>query len=145
LPQSYTSHAHRPWASTSAFLLALAALALLGADLAAGVTLLGASGTQWALLATVFAVFVLVSISRLYIVRLQDRIIRLEMRLRLRELLPASRHADIARLSTSQLVALRFASDAELPALVDRALREQLTRDQIKRAVTDWQADNERT
>jgi hypothetical protein len=91
------------------------------------------------------AVLALVSISRAYTVRLQNRIIRLEMRLRLRDVLPASQHAQIQELSTPQLVALRFASDAELPALVERAVRERLSRDDIKKAIKDWVPDWERT
>lgn len=92
------------------------------------------------LLATV--VLGVVVTMRRYATRLQDRIIRLEMRVRLTAL---GREHDIARLSTRQLVALRFASDAELPALVDRTLGDNLTPDQIKRAVTNWQADTMRT
>jgi hypothetical protein len=72
----------------------------------------------------------------------QDRLIRLEMRLRLARVLPAERHGEIERLSLGQLVALRFASDAELPELVRSVLAEDLTsRDAIKRRVRDWQAD----
>ena len=74
--------------------------------------------------------------------RLQDRIIRLEVHGRLERL---GRGAGFSRLTTRQIVALRFASDAEIPALLDRALAENLTADQIKAAVTDWQADNHRT
>jgi hypothetical protein len=55
------------------------------------------------------------------------------------------READMARLSVPQLIAARFASDAELPGLIDRAVAEKLTPDQIKRAVTDWQGDYLRT
>lgn len=73
---------------------------------------------------------------------LQNRIIRLEMRVRLTAL---GRELDMARLSTRQLVALRFASDAELVALAERALQENMTPDQIKRAVTNWQPDLMRT
>ncbi len=73
---------------------------------------------------------------------MQDRIIRLEMRLRLAALLPG-RQADLARLTLPQLVALRFASDAELPALVERVLAGEFAKpDAIKRAVKDWQPDH---
>ena len=51
----------------------------------------------------------------------------------------------MARLELSQLIALRFASDAELPALIDRAVADKLPPDQIKRAVQDWQGDYLRT
>lgn len=72
----------------------------------------------------------------------QDRVIRLEMRVRLERVLGASRRLDIARLSSRQLIALRFASDAELPALVDETLAGKLaTSDDIKRRIRDWQAD----
>jgi hypothetical protein len=84
----------------------------------------------------------LVLLVRRYAVRLQDRIIRLEMQVRLARL---GIDADAARLTVRQLVALRFASDAELPALVQRTLAEDLAPDQIKRAVTAWQPDRLRT
>ncbi len=71
----------------------------------------------------------------------QDRVIRLEMRLRLERVLPAERHSDIARLTLSQLVALRFASDAELPALVQETLAQALSNAAIKVKITAWQAD----
>ena len=74
---------------------------------------------------------------------MQDRIIRLEMQVRLRLVLPAERHGDIVRLSLTQLVGLRFASDAELPELVRRVLAGELpTSDRIKRAVREWQPDH---
>jgi hypothetical protein len=87
-------------------------------------------------------VFTLVLISRAYTVRLQDRIIRLEMHGRLQRL---GRDRDFARLSTAQITALRFAPDAELPALLDRALVDNLGADQIKRAIVSWQPDLHRT
>jgi hypothetical protein len=71
----------------------------------------------------------------------QDRVIRDEVRLRLERVLPAERHGDIARLALPQLVALRFASDAELPALVQDALAQSLGNGEIKRRITGWQAD----
>lgn len=72
---------------------------------------------------------------------MQDRIIRLEMQVRLQRVLPSERHAEVARLTLAQLVALRFASDAELPSLVQDALAQSLSNDAIKRKITDWQAD----
>lgn len=72
----------------------------------------------------------------------QDRVIRLEMRLRLERLLGAARRAEIETIGLRQLVALRFASDAELPALVEEVLAGRLSDpDEIKRRVRDWQAD----
>jgi hypothetical protein len=88
------------------------------------------------------SVFLTMYMVRLYALRLQNRIIRLEMQVRLARL---GRESDLARLSMPQIVALRFASDAELPALVERAVAEKLTGDQIKRAVGDWQGDYLRT
>ncbi len=72
---------------------------------------------------------------------MQDRIIRLEMQVRLARLLPVERHAEIARLTLPQLVGLRFAGDTELPALVQKTLAENLGSNAIKRLVTDWQPD----
>lgn len=72
----------------------------------------------------------------------QDRVIRLEMQLRLERLLGPARRGEIARLALDHLVALRFASDAELPALVGAVLEGELASpDDIKRRVKDWQAD----
>lgn len=72
----------------------------------------------------------------------QDRVIRLEMRLRLAHLLPADLQARIADLTPAQLVALRFASDAELPGLVREVLAGKYgTQKEIKLQVKNWQAD----
>ena len=80
--------------------------------------------------------------SRGMALRNQNRLIRLEMRLRLREVLPAATFARIGELTVRQLVALRFAGDAELPTLVERTLRQEFaTPRDIKRAITDWQPD----
>ena len=83
-----------------------------------------------------------VTLLRMFALRLQNRIIRLEMQVRLTRL---GREAALSRLTLGQLIALRFAPDAELPALADRAIAEQLSPDQIKRAVADWQGDFLRT
>lgn len=71
----------------------------------------------------------------------QNRLIRLEERLRLERLLPPGRHAEIDRLSTGQLVGLRFASDEELPGLVQATLSEDLSGEQIKKRIKTWRPD----
>lgn len=72
----------------------------------------------------------------------QNRVIRLEMRLRLRDLLSPELATRIPELTTGQLIGLRFASDAELPALVERCLKGELPNGKAcKQAVTNWQAD----
>jgi hypothetical protein len=79
--------------------------------------------------------------ARSYALRVQDRVIRLEERLRLALLLPAPIHIRIPELTESQLVALRFACDAEVPDLTARALSERLTSKQIKEAIRTWRPD----
>jgi len=83
--------------------------------------------------------------ARIFALSVQDRVIRLEMRLRLRELLPADLQPRIHELTRAQLVALRFAGDRELPALTRRVLDERLQdRKAIKALVQEWQADHMR-
>ena len=79
---------------------------------------------------------------RVQVLTVQDRVIRLEMRLRLRNALPPDLQDHINGLSHKQLVALRFAGDAELPALVREVLAGTLkTQKDIKARVREWQAD----
>jgi hypothetical protein len=91
----------------------------------------------------ILANFVMVYKVRQYSLRMQDRIIRLEMRLRLQKLLPVDRHGEINALSMSQLIALRFAGDEELPALMRKVLDENIQdRNTIKKMVRQWEADD---
>lgn len=80
---------------------------------------------------------------RAFAVTVQDRVIRLEERLRLAEMLPPELHHRIPEFSRAQLIALRFASDSELPALARRVLDERITgQDAIKAMITQWRADH---
>jgi hypothetical protein len=135
--QSYENHAHRPTLSAIASISGFVALLYFVYR-----AIMAPSAEALALVLLGVAVLALSLLSRVYITRLQDRIIRTEMGLRLARL---GRGADLGRLSIKQVTALRFASDAELPGLADRALAEHLSPDQIKRAVKDWQADHLRT
>ena len=79
---------------------------------------------------------------RVYPLKAQDRVIRLEERLRLEALLPADLKARIGELRPSQLVALRFASDGEVADRVREALDQQLGNEEIKKRILVWRADD---
>ena len=92
------------------------------------------------LLAVAFALGALYG--RLFALTVQDRVIRLEMKLRLERLLPADLRARVAEFSLGQLVSMRFAGDAELPELARKVLEDKIEdRKAIKRMVRDWQPD----
>jgi hypothetical protein len=78
---------------------------------------------------------------RLYPLKVQDRVIRLEERIRLQALAPSEWHTQIYRLSEDQLIGLRFAGDDEVVELAKQALEHNLTRKQIKERIKNWRAD----
>ena len=138
--QTYATHAHHPVQTYAAMVFTLTALVLL----------IGAWLFDWPTLnvgvvSLALGVAVLVSISRAYITRLQDRIILLEMKVRCAEVLPAGQNALLAELTPKQVVALRFASDDELGALLQRAVNEKMPPREIKKAITSWRGDYLRT
>ena len=90
------------------------------------------------------AMVVLLTSVRGYPIKVQDRIIRLEERLRLMTVLQGPLRSRIGELQDTQLIGLRFASDEELPGLVQRALDEKLSRSAIKKAIVKWRPDNSR-
>ncbi|MGC2697010.1 MAG: DUF6526 family protein [Candidatus Angelobacter sp.] len=100
-------------------------------------------GGAWLLLVSV-VLFVLAGRLRSWATHLQDRVIRVEERIRLAAILAEPLRSRIAELSDSQILGLRFASDAELSALFQRALDEKLSRSDIKKAITDWRPDYSR-
>jgi hypothetical protein len=138
--QSFASHAHRPVPTLIAAFFTLAAIIL-----SVGAWLFGWPTLAPAVVSLACGAAALVSISRVYIVKLQDRLILTEMKIRCAELLPDGQDARLAELTPKQIVALRFASDEELLPLLDRAIREKLSPVEIKRAIKRWRPDHLRT
>ena len=137
--QNYANHAHTPklWLA--------GVLAWLVTVLAMLATWLGYNALAVAQFAGVIALAVALLIGRVYVTALQDRIIKLEMQVRCSKFLTPAQMADLARLQRPQLVALRFASDGEIPTLLARALAENLDNRAIKQAVQQWVPDYDRT
>jgi hypothetical protein len=95
----------------------------------------------WAL-AMAVALLLSLFLGRVFALAAQDRVIRLEERLRLRELLPEPLRSRIHEFTRDQLIGMRFASDAELPELAATVLRDNVQkRDAIKKMVKSWRAD----
>jgi len=106
------------------------------------VMLKGFTGLRLAGLCVALALFLLFFYARQFAVTVQDRVIRLEMRLRMERLLPADLMGRFGEFEPQQLVALRFAGDGELPDLARRVLAGELRSNaQIKQQIKDWQAD----
>jgi hypothetical protein len=88
-----------------------------------------------------FALLLLATVTRTYALTVQDRVIRLEEQLRYQRLLTPDQLAAAQALTLRQIIALRFASDAELPALVQRTLTENLAPKTIKQSIVHWRPD----
>jgi len=140
--QRYENHRHNPKLTRAGFLLLLVSMvgfALRFFDLGGRYSMALGLGALWA------TVLVLLLISRVYTTALQDRVIKLEMASRTSALLSPEQQRMFQTLTKPQMIALRFASDEELPALVERAARESMSADRIKRAITTWRPDLDRT
>jgi hypothetical protein len=96
--------------------------------------------SAWFLVLSAAAILALFKM-RQYPVKVQDRVIRIEERLRLQALAPAEWHAQIYRLSEDQLIGLRFADDEEVVELAKQALEHNLNRKQIKERIKSWRPD----
>ena len=100
------------------------------------------SGDRLMSMLVAVALVVLALYARIFALTVQDRVIRNEMQERLRQVLPASMHSRIADFTIGQLVALRFASDAELPGLCTTVLDDRIDdRRKIKKMIRNWRAD----
>lgn len=96
--------------------------------------------STWYLVISLLVIVPLLKI-RIYPLKVQDRVIRLEERLRLQALAPPEWHAQIYKLNEDQLVGLRFASDDEVVELAKQALEHGLNRKQIKERIKNWRPD----
>lgn len=145
VPQSFANHSKTP---TPLIVHTVLLIAIIGAG-AAGLVLrgqpLGPLFIAISAIATPVVLMLALLSTRFQLLCLQDRIIRLEMGVRLRMLLPQEQHGAIAKLTSPQLIALRFASDEELPSLTARVLDGSLRGAKaIKAEIKDWQPDVKR-
>jgi hypothetical protein len=138
-PQNYKNHPRIvPLFHFGVFAMLLANFLWAAYRLTYGVT----GDTVFGLVVAVALIVMALSL-RSQILTVQDRVIRLEMRLRLREILPSDLAANAAQMPVKQLVALRFACDAELPELVREVLDGKVTQPkEIKLRIADWQGDH---
>jgi len=140
--QNYQNHGHLPKWFFAQCVLSLLALGILSyAAFVASGEGAGFFLGLGALIVAVNQVTIFMHL-RLNFLLVQDRLIRLETQTRLYRILPPELQAHIPQLSLPQLIALRFESDANLPALVKKVVDENITdRANIKKLVKDWQAD----
>jgi len=89
------------------------------------------------------ALFLLAFYARTFALTVQDRVIRLEMRLRLAQVLPTELRPRISEFTSGQLVSMRFACDTELPTIARKVLDDKMNdRKAIKQLIKDWQSDS---
>ena len=137
VPQTYANHRRfDPWYHFGAMGLLLAAFVIACVLLARRVEL----ATVWGFLLSLGLLFLLLRV-RIYSLRVQDRVIRLEETLRMKALMPEAWHLRLRELTPGQFVGLRFASDEELPVLVQQALDEKLSGEAIKKRIRIWRGD----
>ncbi len=138
LPQTYANHTrmHPPFH----FFLMPATLVLLILTIVNVVRHSGAL-EAWILLLIGLMAPVAVLLIRINPLRVQDRLIRLEEQQRFQALLPAQLKPRVGELTETQIVALRFASDAELPGLIEKTLSSKMASKDIKKAIVTWRAD----
>ena len=136
-PQTYENHAR----FDPLFHFVLAPIAVITIGLAIWNLVQSFSLSAAWIVVLAVAAFVAMLKFRRYALKAQDRIIRLEERLRLAVVLSEPWLSRIGELNESQLVALRFASDAELPGLVEKVLTAKLGSAEIKKAIVNWRPD----
>ncbi len=139
--QSYA--AHRRWVPMYHFVTAV--LLLLNLGYAIWMLIKGFGFGNIVQVTTAFALIVMLLYLRIFPLAVQDRLIRLEERLRMARVLPEDMKSKIDSFTVGQLLGLRFASDAELPALAKRVAEKGVTdREEIKKLITDWRPDEVR-
>ncbi len=134
-PQSFANHAR--YDPIFHFFMAPLALLLLVWAITHAIRHYDHEALAWVVAAVL--IFLAIFKTRTYALKVQDRVIRLEERLRLANLLPSN--SPLPALTEGQWIALRFASDAECPGLAEKAVAGNLTAKQIKEAIQNWRGD----
>ncbi len=140
--QSFSNHTH--W--TPAYHFVTVPLYLFYLGWAVRRVMANPNNDSWFALLGAVALMFVGAVSRMQALKVQDRVIRLEERLRLAQLLPADLQQHAGRLRASHLIALRFASDEEVPGLVREIVANPaISRKEIKQRIKHWRADWFRT
>jgi DNA-binding LytR/AlgR family response regulator len=137
--QSFANH--RRWVPGYHFVVF--PLLIINFGFAVGAAIRGPTTSTIVAVLTAYALMAVAAYARTFALTVQNRVIRLEERLRLEALLPDELGARVPEFSTKQLIGLRFAGDGEVAAIARRVLDEGIERpDDIKKLVTDWRADH---